>query len=148
MLGANQLQRLREDVLVTADDLLAVPTGDITEAGLRQNLNVGVSYLEAWLNGSGCVPLFHLMEDAATAEISRIQIWQWLHHGASLDDGQTIDEGLVKKMLGEELALIRHRVGARRYAAGRFELAADLFLQFITADELDDFLTLAAYEHL
>jgi len=135
-------------VVVTADDLLAIPAGDITEAGLRQNLNVGVSYLEAWLNGSGCVPLFHLMEDAATAEISRTQIWQWLRHGAALDDGRTIDVGLVKKTLGEELALIRHRVGERRYAAGRFELAADLFLQLVTSDELADFLTLAAYEHL
>jgi len=148
MRDANQFRRLREDVVVSAEDLLAVPAGGITEAGLRQNLNVGISYLEAWLNGSGCVPLFDLMEDAATAEISRTQIWQWLRHDARLDDGRAIDEALVKKTLGEELAAIRHRVGDKRYAVGRFELAANLFLQLVTADELADFLTLAAYEHI
>src|SRR6185503_6363503 len=90
MKGPNQLARLREDVNVTADDLLRVPTGTRTEEALRHNVRVGVQYIEAWLRGSGCVPLYHLMEDAATAEISRAQVWQWLRHQATLDDGTTV----------------------------------------------------------
>ncbi len=145
---ANQLDVLREDVHVTADDLLAVPEGAITEAGLRQNLNVGVQYLEAWLRGSGCVPIHDLMEDAATAEISRTQVWQWLHHGCALDDGRAIDATLIERTLAEELATIRTSVGDDAYANGRFELAASLFQELIAKNTLEDFLTLVAYEHI
>src|SRR5438309_8811143 len=102
-----QIARQREEVQVTASNLLAVPKGTITEAGLRQNLNVGIGYIEAWLRGIGCVPLYNLMEDAATAEISRAQVWQWIRHGALLDDGRTIDRGVCRKLLDEELAKLR-----------------------------------------
>ena len=99
----NQIARKRQDVEVSAADLLAVPTGAITEAGLRQNLNVGIGYLEAWLRGTGCVPLHHLMEDAATAEISRAQLWQWIRHQARLADGRIVDLPLTRTLLAEEL---------------------------------------------
>lgn len=148
MTGPNNLDRLREDVQVNADDLLAIPTGEITEAGLRQNLNVGVLYLEAWLRGVGCVPLYDLMEDAATAEISRTQIWQWLHHGATLNDGRQVTEQFVRSLLEEELASIRQDVGNELYASGKYELSARLFEGLIVQEELQEFLTLPAYAHL
>jgi malate synthase len=144
----NQLSNLREDVWVTANDLLEVPEGPITEAGLRQNINVGILYLEAWLRGSGCVPLYHLMEDAATAEISRAQVWQWIHHGARLEDGRACDLFLVQRIVQEEMARIRETVGDDRFATGRYECAAEIFRKLITSSELADFLTLIAYEHL
>jgi malate synthase len=146
--GPNQLARARADVRVTARELLEVPAGAITEAGLRQNLSVGVAYLEAWLRGAGCVPLHDLMEDAATAEISRTQVWQWLRHGARLADGRTIDLALVRATLADELAKRRAELGPERWSASRFELAARIFGDLISAPELADFLTLAAYEHL
>ena len=146
--GPNQLEVLREDVQVTAADLLAVPEGPITEAGLRQNLNVGILYLEAWLRGTGCVPIYDLMEDAATAEISRTQLWQWIRHGAALEDGRTIDAPLVKSVLEEEMDAIRQLVGEERFRGGRFPLARSLFERLITSPELEEFLTLVAYEHL
>jgi len=107
MKGPNQLERKREDVHVTAAELIAVPQGTRTDAGLRQNVNVGVQYLEAWIRGVGCVPIHNLMEDAATAEISRTQVWQWIHHGAKLEDGRTVTPELFKKVLQEELETIR-----------------------------------------
>ena len=148
MPGPNQLDRLRQDVDVTAADLLAVPTGAITEAGLRQNLNVGVLYLAAWLSGNGCVPIHGLMEDAATAEISRTQVWQWVHHGARLDNGRKIDAGLVRGTLAEELEKIKASIGPERYASGNHELAATLLARLILQDELEEFLTLVAYDHI
>jgi malate synthase len=144
----NQLDVAREDVTVDADDLLRVPEGPITEPGLRQNLNVGVQYLAAWLGGLGCVPLYHLMEDAATAEISRTQVWQWLHHGARLADGRVVDAELVERILAEELASIRGAVGDERYASGHFDKASSLFARLITAAELEEFLTLPAYQEI
>ncbi len=144
----NQLAVLREDVRVGAGDLLAVPTGAITEAGLRQNLSVGVAYLAAWLSGQGCVPLHDLMEDAATAEISRTQVWQWIRHGASLDDGRKIDLELVRRTLAEELAKLREGVDPAHHAHARHELAARLFEDLVTSPELEEFLTLPAYEHI
>ena len=148
MPGPNQLDRLRPDVDVTAADLLAVPAGAITEAGLRQNLNVGVLYLAAWLSGNGCVPIHGLMEDAATAEISRTQVWQWVHHGVRLDNGRKIDAGLVRGTLAEELQKIKVSIGPERYASGNHELAASLFARLIFEDELEEFLTLVAYDHI
>ncbi len=148
MPSPNQLAKLREDVAVTADDLLAKTEGPRSMAGLRQNLNVGVLYMEAWLRGSGCVPLYDLMEDAATAEISRTQVWQWIRHGACLDDGQVVSRDLVTSVLGEELEAIRQVVGEERYADGRFELAGKLFGELITAPELADWLTVPAYSYI
>jgi malate synthase len=148
MKGPNQLDRLREDVKVTAADLLAVPKGTRTEEGLRLNVRVGVQYLEAWLGGNGCVPLYHLMEDAATAEISRTQIWHWLRHGARLDDGRPVTHDLVAAVLAEEMARVRREVGAGRFESGHFPEAMDLFLRVSTAPSLEDFLTLPAYDAL
>jgi malate synthase len=144
----NQLDRLREDVEVSAAQLVEVPTGPRTEAGLRLNVRVGIQYLEAWLGGNGCVPLYHLMEDAATAEISRAQVWQWRKHGARLDDGRSVDAQLITTIVEQEMQTIRAEVGDARFESGRFPLARDLFLELALADELADFLTLGAYEHI
>jgi len=138
---ANQIARKRQDVHVTASDLLAVSKGTITEAGLRQNLNIGIGYIEAWLRGTGCVPLYHLMEDAATAEISRAQVWQWIRHRAKLEDGRTIDAALCRALLEEELTRLRASA-----AAGRHVEAAGLFWGLIEAQSFPEFLTLPAYE--
>ncbi len=146
--GPHQLERLREDVTVEPADLLRAPEGTITEAGVRTNLGVGVQYVEAWLGGLGCVPIHHLMEDAATAEISRSQLWQWLHRGASLDDGRPVTADLLDRLLTEELAKIRAEAGEERYQAGHFPRAVELFLGMVKAPELEEFLTLPAYEML
>ena len=129
----NQIARKRQDVRVAAADLLTVPAGAITEAGLRQNVNVGVGYIEAWLRGIGCVPLYHLMEDAATAEISRAQLWQWMRHGARIEDGQRIDAALCRAILDEELAKLRESTGEDAYRLGRYDDAARLFRGLIEA---------------
>ncbi len=148
MPGPNQIGRQRPEVEVTPADLLAVPPGTITEAGVRQNVTVGVQYLAAWLSGTGCVPLYNLMEDAATAEISRTQLWQWARHGATLDDGRRVDLPLIRAVLREELAAIRRSAGEQAVDAGRLAQAAALFDQLVAAPELPDFLTLPAYELL
>jgi len=139
MSGPNQLERLREDVVVDESDLLALPAGTRTEAGLRWNLRVGVQYLAAWLRGVGCVPLYNLMEDAATAEISRSQVWQWLRHRATLEDGRAVTPELVAGLLESETAAL---------AAVGLDEAAALFRGLILSPTLDDFLTLPAYEIL
>ncbi len=142
----NQIARKRQDVHVGAVDLLAVPTGTITEAGLRQNLNVGIGYIEAWLRGTGCVPLYHLMEDAATAEISRAQVWQWIRYGAQLEDGRKIDAALCNAVLGEELAKLREAAGGDACHHGRYAAAARLFGELIAAPAFPEFLTVPAYD--
>ncbi len=143
---ANQIARKRQDVRVTAEDLLAVPDGAITEGGLRHNVNVGIRYLGAWLRGSGCLPLYDLMEDAATAEICRSQLWQWIRHAAKLDDGRPIDQAFFDTVLAEELQKIRAETGEEGFAAGRFEAAAGLFREMVVAEESPEFLTLPAYD--
>jgi malate synthase len=135
MPAPNQLQRMREDVTANAAALLEAPTGTRTETGLRHNIRVGIQYLEAWLGGQGAVPIYNLMEDAATAEISRTQIWQWITHGASLDDGRIVTRALVQQLIAEE-------------SRGRQADARSLFEAVATSDELTDFLTLPAYELL
>jgi malate synthase len=144
----NQVSKQREDVHVTATELLAPPQGTVTEAGVRLNLSVGVQYLEAWLGGLGCVPLYNLMEDAATAEISRAQLWQWLRVGATLADGRKINAELYDRLMAEELAKIEQEVGADRFARGKFKPAIELFMKMVKADKIDEFLTLPAYELL
>jgi malate synthase A len=143
----NQIDRKREDVSVGAKDLLQVPQGTRTEAGLRHNVRVGVQYLEAWLLGNGCVPLYNLMEDAATAEISRTQVWQWVHHRATLDDGRPLTVERFRRVLDEELAALSSALGPR-YAAGRFAEAKALFDAMSTSAEFEEFLTLPAYDEL
>jgi malate synthase len=142
MPGPNQIARKRQDVHVTAADLVKVPEGTITEAGLRQNINVGIGYIESWLRGIGCVPLYNLMEDAATAEISRSQVWQWLRHGARLDDGRRIDRALCDRLVEEELAKLK--AGAPE--GDRYDDAAKLFRDLAEAETFVEFLTLPAYE--
>jgi malate synthase len=148
MPGPNQIERRREDVHVTAADLLRVPEGTRTEAGLRHNVRVGVQYLEAWLRGSGCVPLYNLMEDAATAEISRTQVWQWIRHGAALDDGRPVTAELFRRALAVEMSALRASLGEARFEGGRFADAVAIFDRLSTAPECAEFLTLPAYEVL
>ncbi|MEM6995737.1 MAG: malate synthase A [Myxococcota bacterium] len=147
MPGKHQIDNKREDVAVTAADLVAVPQGTRSDEGLRHNIRVGIQYLEAWLGGNGCVPLYNLMEDAATAEISRAQVWQWRAHGVDVG-GSPVTDARLAKAIDEELQTIRSEVGAARYDAGKFALARTLFEDICTADSLPDFLTLVAYDHI
>jgi malate synthase len=148
MQGPNQLRVLREDVRVNARDLVAIPDGAITEEGLRNCIRVGVQYLESWLRGNGCVPLYHLMEDAATAEICRAQLWQCLRHGARTSDGAPVTVARFDSLLHAELDRIHGEVGAERLAQGVFPSAARLFEQMIKSESFDEFLTLPAYDLL
>ena len=145
----NQLTRQRDDVSVSASDLLAVSKtpGTITEAGLRNNISVGLQYLTSWLGGNGAVAIFNLMEDAATAEISRSQVWQWMHNGVRLDDGQPVTRDLAERIIAEESATIREAAGPA-FDEPRFEQAAALFSAVALADDYADFLTLPAYEEM
>src|SRR5438094_2005907 len=144
----NQLTRLRDDVRVTSAMMLEAPHGTRTEAGLRHNIRVGIQYVEAWFGGQGAVPIYNLMEDAATAEICRTQIWQWLRYRATLDDGRTVTTSLVERLTAEEFSRVRDEIGAKRFDGGRFEEARRLFLAVATSEELEEFLTLPAYQLL
>jgi malate synthase len=148
MRGPNQLDVLRTEVDVSAGDLLRVPDGEITDGGLRGCIRVGVQYIEAWLRGSGCVPLYNLMEDAATAEICRAQLWQWIRHGARTSDGRRVTVERFDQLLTDELDRIHDEVGPSRLAAGVFPTAARLFEQMTKQETFDEFLTLPAYELL
>jgi malate synthase len=139
----NQIDKQLPDYFATADDLLRVPDGTITEAGLRQNVAVGLGYVEAWLRGIGCVPLFNLMEDAATAEISRAQLWQWVHHGAALADGRKVTEELVESEIDRELAEVKARVDATRFEA--YKHAGELMRKLVKTPKFESFLTVPAY---
>jgi malate synthase len=135
----NQIDRKREEVKVTAKDLLAIPQGTITEAGLRLNIDVGIQYLEAWLRGNGAVPIYNLMEDAATAEISRAQVWQWTKHGAKLEDGRPVTPELVKQTIQDVM---------KSFGTGKYDAAAELFEKMMLSGEFSEFLTLPAYQLL
>jgi len=148
MKGKNQIERQRDDVVANEADLLTIPTGSRTERGLRENINVGVLYTEAWLRGKGCVPLYNLMEDAATAEISRTQLWQWIRHEASLEDGRVVNVAFFEEVLAEEMKKIEEAVGADAFATGKFKEARDLFESLSTSKTFEEFLTLPAYEQL
>src|SRR6185312_16923432 len=146
----NQLERQRDDVHVTAEQLLDLKStpGEITEAGLRTDVSVGFQYVSFWLSGRGAAAINSLMEDAATAEISRSQIWQWIHHGAQLDDGRTVTANLVREVLDEETATIREAVGEETWQAGRPAETRQIFEETALAPELIEFLTIPAYEYL
>jgi malate synthase len=146
----NQIDRTREDVHVTAADLLDVRStpGDVTEDGLRSNISVGIQYLESWLRGSGAVGINNLMEDAATAEISRSQVWQWLHNDVELSNGEVVTSELVERLIEEEMTTIEHRVGEEAFARGRWDDARATFTEMALAEEYVDFLTLPAYERM
>jgi malate synthase len=146
----NQIDRQRPDVSVESRQLLdlSVPGGSITEAGLRGNISIGIQYIESWLRGTGAAAIFNLMEDAASAEISRSQVWQWIHHGAMLGDGRRVTRELVVQLEAEELDKIRQALGVDAYGAGRFDEARDLFDQVALSEDFIDFLTLPAYDHI
>ena len=146
----NQIDRKREDVQVSARDLLDFgPSEPITEKGLRTNVSVGVQYLEAWLRGHGAVPIFNLMEDAATAEISRAQVWQWIRNErGALTDGTKVTKELFRNVLSEEVEKIRKQIGEERFRASKFEAARALFDQITTDDNFVEFLTLPGYDRL
>jgi malate synthase len=146
---ANQINRQREDVTVSAADLLKLPRGPITEDGLRTNISVGIQYIAHWLSGNGCVPLYHLMEDAATAEISRAQVWQWVHHpDGFLDDGRRINPALVKTLIDEEMDKVKESIGVQAFNRLPMERAAGLFEEIIADPVFEEFLTLKAYAQL
>ncbi len=148
--GPDQRHRTRDDVDVTAEQLLDVRAtpGEVTEVGLRSNVSVGLQYLATWLGGQGAVGINNLMEDAATAEIARSQVWQWLHNDVELADGPVVTRDLVERVIDEEAAAIRERVGDEAYDDGRWDDARALFTDLALADELADFLTVPAYERM
>jgi malate synthase len=145
---ANQLYAKREDVHVGQKELLQVHEGTKTEAGFRENIRVGVQYIEAWLRGRGAVPIYNLMEDAATAEISRSQIWQWLKFGARLEGGQKVTKPFFEKCLKEEMARVAREVGAETFKEGRFREAVAIFRRMSTSNHFETFLTLPAYKKI
>ncbi|EHH1026645.1 malate synthase A [Vibrio parahaemolyticus] len=145
----NQLDVSRsEDAPITAAELLEPCDGERTEEGMRHNIRVALQYIEAWISGNGCVPIYGLMEDAATAEISRASIWQWIQHGKSLDNGQQVTKALFETYLQEEVEVVKQEVGEERYHAGRYEEAAQLMAKLTTSDELTNFLTVPGYDYL
>ena len=144
------MHRMREDVKISSEMLLnfQIPGGKITEAGLRNNISVGIQYISAWLRGTGAVAIFNLMEDAATAEISRSQVWQWCHNpDGMLDDGRKISIDMVKSMVPEEVAKIREAYG-EAYDEEKTNQATELFLTLVTKKEFEEFLTIRAYNQL
>jgi malate synthase len=146
----NQIQKKRDDVNVSARDLLNfLPKGPITEQGLRTNINIGIQYMGAWLAGTGCVPIFNLMEDAATAEISRAQIWHWIRspHGV-LDDGRKVTKEMFRALVPQELAKVKEMLGEKGYAAGKYPEGAKMFEELTLSEDFVEFLTLPAYEHV
>ncbi len=150
MKSPNQIHKKRDDVNINAKELINFqPKIPITEQGLRININIGIQYLGAWLAGTGCVPIFNLMEDAATAEISRAQIWHWIRsqHGV-LDDGRKVSKELFRALVPQELAKVREMLGDKGYAAGKYPEGAKMFEELTLAEEFVEFLTLPAYEYL
>ena len=145
MPGANQIARRNPGIHVQGSDLLAVPVGEITRKGLEMNIDIGLQYLAAWLDGLGCVPIYDLMEDAATAEISRAQLWQWAHHAGRMTDGVTIDVPVVMATIPDVLKRIEQELGEERFAASKFLAAGKLFEEMTAAKELPEFLTSIAY---
>lgn len=145
---ANQLDKARADVSVSAADLLELHQGTRTEEGFRENIRVGVQYLEAWLRGRGAVPIYNMMEDAATAEISRAQIWQFVQYGVEVDGGTKVTPDLFRRCLSEEMERVKSEIGVDNYLKGRFPEAIDLFSKLSLAPEFEEFLTLPAYGKL
>ena len=139
MKDANQIGCRREDVHVTAKDLLAVPVGEITEEGVRWNIDVGLQYLESWLRGSGCVPIYNLMEDAATAEICRAQVWQWVRHRATLSNGRPVTQEMVRQAIAEQ---------KNKLKGSRMAEAAEIYEHMMTSPDFAEFLTLVAYDYI
>lgn len=148
MRGDNQISRQLDEVRIAAADLLEVPQGEITEAGLRWNIDVGLQYLAVWLKGNGCVPIYNLMEDAATCEICRAQVWQWVKHGAKLTDGRTVTIESVRQAIAQELENLQTKLGVERFDSMGFKRAAQIYESIMTRADFPEFLTLVAYEYI
>ncbi len=144
----NQLHVTRDDVNITEEDLVELPQGTVTEAGVRKNINVGILYMEAWLRGNGAVALYNLMEDAATAEISRTQLWQWLKNKVVLEDGRSFNRELYQQLFEDEVAGIKALYGEENYKNSKLDLAFELFNKLVLAEEFEEFLTLPAYQYI
>jgi len=144
----NQIFKKREDLMVTEDDLVALPKGTVTEEGIRKNINVGILYMEAWLRGHGAVALYNLMEDAATAEISRTQVWQWLHNKVMLEDGRVFNMELFEILFYDEVEKLITEIGEDRIEQTKFPLAIGLFKKLIVQEDFEEFLTLVGYQYL
>jgi malate synthase len=144
----NQINKIPSNIKIEANDLLVAEKGDITEEGVRKNISVGIQYLAAWLGGNGCVPIYNLMEDAATAEISRAQVWQWNKHHCKTSAGKEIDTVYVKKIVKEEMMQIKKEVGEQKFAKGNYERAAKMFEEMSIANQFEDFLTVPAYNEI
>jgi malate synthase len=144
----NQITRRLDGLDISAVDLLKVPEGEITEGGLRWNIDVGLQYLAAWLNGNGCVPIYNLMEDAATCEICRAQVWQWVKHEAKLSDGRAVNMEMVRQVIAEELGKLSTNLGAERYESMGFKKAAEIYESMMTSPQFPEFLTLVAYKQI
>ncbi|MEQ8470717.1 MAG: malate synthase A [Marinoscillum sp.] len=148
MAGPNQIENKRNDVNISAQDLIQTPTGTITLDGVRTNINIGLLYMESWLRGNGAVAICNLMEDAATAEISRSQLWQWIHHNCYTVSGTNINIELYEQLKLEELEKIRELVGHENFSKGKFKEAVQIFDRLVKSDQLEDFLTIHAYDYL
>ncbi len=148
MPNPNQMDVKRDDIHITENDLLAIPKGTITEKGIRQNINVGIHYIATWLGGNGAVALYHLMEDAATAEISRTQIWQWLQQKVVLEDGRTFNNSLFTTLFIDEIEVIKKQVGNTLFETENYQNAIQIFEQLVTSDEFEEFLTTRAYQYI
>jgi len=148
MITKNQLHIKRYDINVGVNDLVELPNGSITENGIRKNINVGILYIESWLRGNGAAALYNLMEDAATAEISRTQVWLWLHKNVQIEDGRFFGEELYQQLKKEEIQKIKNMIGEAAYLKGKFDLAIKLFDALVLTKEYKEFLTLPAYQHI
>lgn len=148
MPGANQLHITRDDINITEKDLVEIPKGTVTEAGIRKNINVGILYTEAWLRGHGAVALYNLMEDAATAEISRTQVWQWLKNEVKLEDGRKFTTDLYEELFDDEVEKITTEVGEDTINNTKFKLAFELFDKLVSSEKFEEFLTLSAYRYI
>lgn len=148
MVTKNQIHIRRNDVNISVDDLVEMPKGTITEQGIRKNINVGILYIESWLRGNGAAAIYNLMEDAATAEISRTQVWHWLHNNVQLEDGRFFGEEMYQQLKKEELLKIKELVGVHNFSTGKFEVAIALFDKLVVAKEYKEFLTISAYTHI
>jgi malate synthase len=148
MPSKNQLSKIIKPLHSTKEDLLEAPRGNITTEALVNNISVAVQYIESWLRGNGCVPLYNLMEDAATAEISRSQVWQWFRHGVKMDKEKNLDRGLMQQSISAAMLSIRDEAGIEKFDNGKYREAAALFEQQVTARDLPEFLTLFAYEQI
>jgi malate synthase len=148
MTAPNQISNKREDVHTTEEALLEIPKGTITEKGVRENINVGILYIESWLSGRGAAAIYNLMEDAATAEISRTQIWQWLHAGAKLEDGRIFTKELYDNIREEEIEKIKQYTGEEYYEKGNIKNAVEIFNKLVLDKNFEEFLTLEAYKYI